>query len=87
MARNKKNISDFETALLSNTKIIKNSTKKEEIVENSSDEKIAESDLINKETLEKFIDLSKRKNIDIENLIDLALNHFINMESVFFDEY
>ncbi len=86
MARNKKNISDFETALLSNTKIIKNTTKKEEIVENHSAGKIDQSHLINKETLEKFTRLSKRKNIDLETLIDLALNHFINMENVFFEE-
>ncbi len=80
----KKNISDFESALLSNTKIIKN-TQIEQIQTNDIQTNAESAHLISAEMLEKYTKLAEREQIELKELIALALNHFLNMEQHFFE--
>ena len=79
---NKKKVSDFENALLSNTKVIKKEPEKKvsQIKSQTTNESYIDSDL-----LEKIEALSKEQGVETKELISLALNHFINMKSVFFE--
>ena len=80
----KKNISDFESALLSNTKLIKNTQKEQNDLPNEIKSDV--SKLISDEVLANYKKLAQREQIDLKELITLALNHFLNMEHLFFDE-
>jgi hypothetical protein len=78
-----KKISDFESALLNNTKIIKNSQK--ETSENKQEDFNVKSIDISPDVLQKYNELAKKHNLNANDLISLALNHFLDMENVFFN--
>ena len=80
---NKKNINDFQKALLSNTKII--GKENNELTENNKS--MGEDVKINPEIIEKYKALAEKHNlVSYTNLMEIALNHFLDLEGYWFDE-
>jgi len=88
MTKGKKNIADFSSALLSNTKIIKNNTGDPSSMDESDleNKNSTSLDLINSDVIKKYEQLAFQENIELSELINLALEHFLNMKDVFFKE-
>lgn len=75
---NKKKVADFESALMNNTKVLnKSSEPKNETSKN---------ELIETKVLQKYKALAQEQGIETKDLINLALEHFINMKDVLFKD-
>ena len=84
MAATKKDISAFQKAMLSNTKVIGNeeNKKKSSSGRRASASKSAQNDssLIPQELQKKYETLAKDLNIKPKEAIELALNHFLDLK-------
>ncbi len=79
MVKSKRNVNEFQKAMLTNTKVIGNA-------ENSdNDMKSTENnDSISPELMEAYEKLADKVNMDKNDLIKIALQHFLNFEDVWF---
>ena len=84
MANTKKNIDAFQKAMLSNTKIIGNDSRNRQSSSGSDNSKHKtkqnETSLIPQDLLKKCEVLAQELNIRPNEVIELALNHFIELK-------
>ena len=85
MAKGKKKDTDFQEALLSKTKVI-NKKQKSAAPQQQEDGSKQAAFKIKPELLKKLKQLSDYHKIELEELVNLALEHFINLEHLWFDE-
>ena len=71
MVKSKRNVNEFQKAMLSNTKVI-----------GSSDVTDETAGIISPELLEAFDKLAQKLKIERNDLIEIALEHFLNLEDV-----
>ncbi len=83
MAKSKKQVTDFQEALLNNSKFIgkKPAEKKETTTKHIGVEIPIDPDIVF-----KYKQLGEHHKIDHISLMELALNHFLSLEIVWFNE-
>jgi hypothetical protein len=92
MAKTKprRSIDDFKNAMLTNTKMIGTPApelKKKQIKSPELQKTVVGTEIrIDSVTLERLNDISTREGIEVNDLIETALNHFIEMEHFFFEK-
>lgn len=74
--KDKKNIADFQQALQQNIKGVLNE-------DTSSSDSPIQID-INEKTWKKFSSLATKQNTDPQKLLEVALEHFVRMEDIWF---
>ncbi|MGE4287593.1 MAG: hypothetical protein AB7E36_02800 [Salinivirgaceae bacterium] len=80
MKKTKKNIKQFQQALLTNTGFIKQSDESEPVPE------VLHESLIEDEVLQKFTLLAEFEGTTTKELINKALNHFLRLKSLQLEE-
>lgn len=85
MAKTKKNIKDFQQALLSNTKFIKKESAKEEEPEAIAPD-TSHPLHIDPEILSDIKLLAEHENKEFINLIHVALKHYLGLKSLRLEE-
>jgi hypothetical protein len=79
MVKSKRNVNEFQKAMLSNTKIIGNA-------EEGSDSSPADNDylILDPQLMAAYEKLADKVNVNKTALIEIALQHFLNLEDVWF---
>jgi len=84
MAKTSKQVADFQQALLSNTKVIGDNEGKKKSIQTTKKAKDTGQIEIEKAIQDKFAALAKRHEFEMNELANLALEHFIQIENIVF---
>ena len=79
MVKSKRNVNEFQKAMLTNTKVIGNAENTDNDIKSTEN-----NDSISPEIMEAYEKLADKVNMDKNDLIEIALQHFLNFEDVWF---
>ena len=80
MVKSKRNVNEFQKAMLTNTKIIGNAEDDDTGIKSTDN-----NDMISPELSAAYVKLADKVNMDKNDLIEIALQHFLNLEDVWFN--
>lgn len=79
MVKSKRNVNEFQKAMLTNTKVIGNAENADTGIKPTNN-----NDSISPKLMEAYEKLADKVDMDKNDLIEIALRHFLNLEDVWF---